>query len=122
MVYQQLIKANVKSFMCDVLMMDVIKVHAKFSPIASRRYAQFLYPDRCILPLDGYSLPLGSYILCLDRCGQRWVSGAVVRVSDFQAGGPQFKSHCCTGSYSIIFFFFFLINPQHSQRDRFMVL
>ena len=80
--------------MCDVLLMDVIKVHAKFSPIASRQYSQSLHPDGCILPPDGYSLPPDGYILCLDGCRQRWVSGAVVRASDFQAGGPQFEYHC----------------------------
>ena len=30
--YQQLIKANVNSFMCDALFAQVNKVHAKFTP------------------------------------------------------------------------------------------
>ena len=61
--YQQLIKVNVKSFMCDALFTQVNKVHAKFAPSALRLKGQSLCPDRhaphldrCYLHPDGFGL------------------------------------------------------------------
>ena len=66
-VFQQLIKAHVKLFMCDALSTQVNTVHEKFTPSALRLYDCFLYLDRCILQPDGCTVYLDGCILCPDR-------------------------------------------------------
>ena len=54
-VYQQLIKVNVNSFICDALFTQVNKVHDKFTPSALRLNEWSLHPDRYAVHPDGYS-------------------------------------------------------------------
>ena len=75
-VYQQLIKANVNSFMCDALFTLINKVHGKFTPSALRLYEWFLCLDGCIMLPDGYSCTqMGAICTQMDIEMSQWCSG-----------------------------------------------
>ena len=63
--YQQLIKANVNSFMCDALLMEVILVHEKFNhPCALMRpeVCRCIRMDVSCVRMDNTALRLIKYL------------------------------------------------------------